>query len=83
MLNLIEKDLFRLLILNTESGEKLSKLMDEKIDFKYEVAQRRLNNLDEEQIVRLIQIIWKIESLNTKEYDIENSKRALIALSYV
>ena len=83
LLNLIEKDLFRLLILNTESGEKLSKLMDEKIDFKYEVAQRRLNNLDEEQIVRLIQIIWKIESLNTKEYDIENSKRALIALSYV
>ena len=28
LLNLIEKDLFRLLILNTESGEKLSKLMD-------------------------------------------------------
>ena len=83
LLNLIEKDLFRLLILNTESGEKLSKLMDEKIDFKYEVAQRRLNNFDEEQIVRFIEIIWKIESVNTKEYDIENSKRALIALSYV
>ena len=83
LLNLIEKDLFRLLILNTESPEKLSKLMDEKIDFKYEVAQRRLNNFDEEQIVRFIEIIWKIESVNTKEYDIENSKRALIALSYV
>ena len=83
LLNLIEKDLFRLLILNTESPERLSKLMDEKIDFKYEVAQRRLNNFDEEQIVRFIEIIWKIESVNTKEYDIENSKRALIALSYV
>ena len=71
------------MILNTESPEKLSKLMDEKIDFKYEVAQRRLNNFDEEQIVRFIEIIWKIESVNTKEYDIENSKRALIALSYV
>ena len=83
LLNLIEKDLFRLLILNTESPEKLSKLMDEKIDFKYEVAQRRLNNFDEEQIVRFIEIIWKIESVNTKEFDMENSKRALIALSYV
>ena len=83
LLNLIEKDLFRLLILNTESPEKLAKLMDEKTDFKYEVAQRRLNNFDEDQIVRFIEIIWKIESVNTKEYDIENSKRALIALSYV
>ena len=83
LLNLIEKDLFRLLILNTESPEKLAKLMDEKTDFKYEVAERRLNNFDEEQLVRFIEIIWKIESVNTKEYDIENSKRALIALSYV
>ena len=83
MLNLLEKDLFRLLILNTLSEEKVSKLIDEKIDFKYEVARRRLDNFDEDQIARLIEIMWKIESVNTKEYDIENSKRALIALSYV
>tara|TARA_B100000287_G_scaffold183494_1_gene173557 strand:- start:2678 stop:3352 length:675 start_codon:yes stop_codon:yes gene_type:complete len=83
LLNLLEKDLFRFLILNTLSEEKVSKLIDEKIDFKYEVARRRLDNFDEDQIARLIEIMWKIESVNTKEYDIENSKRALIALSYV
>lgn len=82
-LNLLEKDLLRLMMVGIESPENVAELMNEKVDFKYDVAKRRLDAIDEKKLSRFIEILWKIESINTKEFDEESSKRAMISLGYI
>ena len=83
LMNLLEKDYLRLLMLEIETPENLAKLMEEKVDFRYDVAKRRLGTFDEERAAKFVQLMWKIDNINSREFDPENSKRALISLTYL
>ena len=83
LMNLLEKDYFRFLLLKQETPEALSKMMNEKVDFRYDVAKNRLDKIDEKIATKLIELMWKIDNVNSREYDSESSKRALISLSYL
>ena len=83
LMNLLEKDYLRFLMLQIKTPDKLSKLMAEKVDFRYEVAKRRLGAFDEERASKFAEIMWKIDNVNSREFDPDSTKRALIALSYL
>ena len=83
LMNLLEKDCLRFLMLQIESPDKLSKLMGEKVDFKYDVAKRRLESFDNEKASQFIELMWKIDSINSRDFEPESSKRALISLTYL
>ena len=57
--------------------------MNEKVDFRYDVAKNRLSKIDEKIATKIIELMWKIDNVNSREYDSESSKRALISLSYL
>jgi len=83
LMNLLEKDLLRFLMLEIQNPDKLSKLMGEKVDFKYDVAKRRLGAFDEEKASKLVKLMWKIDDINSRDFEPDNSKRALISLTYL
>ncbi len=83
LMNLLEKDYFRFLMLKIETPKELSKAMNEKVDYRYDVAKKRMDRFDEETAVKFMELLWKIDNVNSREYDPESSKRALISLSYL
>jgi len=83
LMNLLEKDYFRFLMLKIETPKELSKVMNEKVDYRYDVAKKRMDRFDEETAVKFMELLWKIDNVNSRQFDPESSKRALISLSYL
>ena len=83
LMNLLEKDYFRFLMLKVKTPKELSKVMNEKVDYRYDVAKKRMDRIDELTATKLIELLWKIDNVNSRKFDPESSKRALISLSYI
>ena len=75
------KELLRLKMLIEFDPNKVSEILKEKKDFKYNDATKKLKSLDPKKINRAILYTHKIEkSINQFGYEIENSKRYLISI---
>ena len=60
---------------------EVAEILKEKKDYKYNDALKKIKNLDQKKINRVIQYSHKIEkSINLYGYEIENSKRYLISI---
>jgi hypothetical protein len=70
-------------MLRIDTPKELSKLMNEKVDYRYDVAKKRMDRIDEPTATKLIELLWKIDNVNSRKFDPESSKRALISLSYI
>ena len=59
-------------------------LLDEKIDFKYELAKRRLNNISRDNLNQSFHQLNKIERLtNESEFNHENNKRFVVGIKKI
>ena len=82
-MNVLEKDIFRFLLLKVKDQKEVAEIFNEKVDFKYKIALKRISKIDDKTVVRLIDLLWRVDSINSKQFDEETSKRALISLSYI
>ena len=79
--NFFSKEIFRLKLLLNSNAEEVSKILNEKKDYKYEKAELILKKLDENNIDEAIKLVYKIEEKMLKSaYNQENSKRFIIAV---
>ena len=79
--NFFTKEIFRLKLLISGDIEKVSEILNEKKDYKYEKANNLLNKIDENKLDDAINLVYKIEKkLNDSKYSQENSKRFIIAV---
>ena len=75
------KELIRLKMLTEFDPNEVAEILKEKKDYKYNDALKKIKNLDQKKINRVIQYSHKIEkSINLYGYEIENSKRYLISV---
>ena len=77
----LNKELLRINLLNDNDVEKISQLLDEKIDFKYELAERRLSNISTANLEKSFNQLMKIEMLlNKSGFNQENNKRFVVGV---
>ena len=77
----LNKELLRINLLNDNDVEKISQLLDEKIDFKYELAERRLSNISTANLEKSFNQLKKIEMLMNKSgFNQENNKRFVVGV---
>jgi hypothetical protein len=77
----LNKELLRINLLNDNDVEKISQLLDEKIDFKYELAERRLSNISKANLEKSFNQLMKIEMLlNKSGFNQENNKRFVVGV---
>ena len=77
----LNKELLRINLLNDNDVEKISQLLDEKIDFKYELAERRLSNISKANLEKSFLQLKKIEMLmNKSRFNQENNKRFVVGV---
>ena len=77
----LNKELLRINLLNDNEAEKVSQLLDEKIDFKYELAERRLSKISKFNLEKSFYQLKKIETLmNKSEFNQENNKRFVVGV---
>ena len=77
----LNKELLRINLLNDNDVEKISQLLDEKIDFKYELAERRLSNISTVNLEKSFNQLMKIEMLlNKSGFNQENNKRFVVGV---
>ena len=77
----LNKELLRINLLNDNDVEKISQLLDEKIDFKYELAERRLSNISTANLEKSFHQLMKIEMLlNKSGFNQENNKRFVVGV---
>ena len=77
----LNKELLRINLLNDNDVEKISQLLDEKIDFKYELAERRLSNISKANLEKSFLQLKKIEMLiNKSGFNQENNKRFVVGV---
>ena len=77
----LNKELLRINLLNDNDVEKISQLLDEKIDFKYELAERRLSNISTANLEKSFNQLKKIEMLlNKSGFNQENNKRFVVGV---
>jgi hypothetical protein len=77
----LNKELLRINLLNDNDVEKISQLLDEKIDFKYELAERRLSNISTANLEKSFHQLKKIEMLMNKSgFNQENNKRFVVGV---
>ena len=75
------KELLRLKMLNEFEPKIVSEVLQEKDDFKYKDALKKIKSLDQKKINRAIQYTHKIEkNINKFGYEIENSKRYIVSI---
>jgi hypothetical protein len=75
------KELIRLKMLIEYDSKDVSEILNEKNDYKYQDATKKINNLDEKKINNAIQITHKIENIiNRYGYEVENAKRYLVSI---
>ena len=77
----LNKELLRINLLNDNDVEKISQLLDEKIDFKYELAERRLSKISKANLEKSFLQLKKIEMLmNKSRFNQENNKRFVVGV---
>ena len=75
------KELLRLKMLMEHDPKEVSEILNEKNDYKYQDATRKINNLDDKKINKAIQSTHKIENIiNQYGYEVENAKRYLVSI---
>ena len=77
----LNKELLRINLLNDNDAEKISQLLDEKIDFKYELAEKRLSMISAVNLEKSFHQLKKIEMLiNKSGFNQENNKRFVVGV---
>ena len=75
------KELMRLKMLIEYDSKEVSEILNEKNDYKYQDATKKINNLDDKKINKAIQSTHKIENIiNKYGYEVENAKRFLVSI---
>ena len=75
------KELIRLKMLIENDSKEVSEILNEKNDYKYQDATKKINNLDDKTINKAIQSTHKIENIiNKYGYEVENAKRYLVSI---
>ena len=75
------KELIRLKMLIEYDSKEVSEILNEKNDYKYQDATKKINNLDDKTINKAIQSTHKIENIiNKYGYEVENAKRYLVSI---
>ena len=75
------KELIRLKMLIEFEAKIVSDVLNEKNDYKYKDALKKIKSLDQKKINRAIQYTHKIEkNINKFGYEIENSKRYIVSI---
>ena len=75
------KELIRLKMLIEFNPKEVAETLNEKIDYKYQDATKKINNLDSRKINKAIQNTHKIEKIiNQYGYEVENAKRYLVSI---
>jgi hypothetical protein len=75
------KELIRLKMLIEYDSKDVSEILNEKNDYKYQDATKKINNLDDKKINKAIQSTHKIENIiNKYGYEVENAKRYLVSI---
>ena len=75
------KELIRLKMLMEHDSKEVSEILNEKNDYKYQDATKKINNLDNKKINKAIQSTHKIENIiNQYGYEVENAKRYLVSI---
>ena len=71
----------RVNLLQAYDQKKVSILLNENIDFKYELALRRLENINKKNLDKSFEQINKIEKLISKSgFNQENGKRFIVGM---
>ena len=79
--NFFTKEVFRLKLLLNVNAEDVSKILNEKKDYKYEKADGLLKKLSANNLDEAINLVYKLEEKMLKaSYNQENSKRFIIAV---
>ena len=79
--NFFSKEIFRLKLLLNLNADQVSKILNEKKDYKYEKADGLLKKLSANNLDEAINLVYKIEERMLKSsYNQENSKRFIIAV---
>jgi hypothetical protein len=67
--------------LNDNDVEKVAQLLDEKIDFKYELAEKRLSKISTVNLEKSFHQLKRIEMLiNKSGFNQENNKRFVVGV---
>ena len=75
------KELIRLKMLIEFDQKEVAEILNEKNDYKYKDALKKIKSVDQNKIDRAIQYTYKIEkNVNQYGYEIENSKRYLVSI---
>ena len=75
------KELMRLKMLIEYDSKEVSEILNEKNDYKYQDAAKKINNLDDKKINKAIHSTHKIENIiNQYGYEVENAKRYLVSI---
>ena len=75
------KELIRLKMLIEFDQNEVSEILNEKNDYKYKDALKKIKSVDKIKIDKAIQYTYKIEkNINRYGYEIENSKRYLVSV---
>ena len=75
------KELIRLKMLIEYDSKEVSEILNEKNDYKYQDATKKINNLDDKKINKAIQSTHKIDNIiNQYGYEVENAKRYLVSI---
>ena len=75
------KELIRLKMLIEFDQKEVAETLNEKNDYKYQDAMKKINNLDSRKINKAIQNTHKIEKIiNQYGYEVENAKRYLVSI---
>jgi len=75
------KELVRLKMLVEHDPKEVSEILNEKNDYKYQDASKKINNLDDKKINKAIMSTHKIDNIiNQYGYEVENAKRYLVSI---
>ena len=80
-LSYFNKELQRLLLIYKFDEKKVAEILSEKVDYKYELAQKRRDKLNVHDLENSLSMIYKIEKLNTNSpFNEENAKRFVVSI---
>ena len=80
-LSYFNKELQRLLLVYKYDEKKVGEVLSEKVDYKYELAQKRRDKLNVKDLENSLSMIYKIEKLNTdSSFNQENAKRFVVSI---
>ena len=75
------KELQRSLLIYKYDEKKVAEVLSEKVDYKYELAQKRRDKLNVIDLENSLSMIYKIEKLNTNSsFNQETAKRFVVSI---